>query len=186
MLALLGRFDQAFVEIARARQLDPLSLIMAADNGAIFYFSRQYDRSIEQFRAVLEMEPNFPRAQCWYSYVEKGMYADALADIQNWRRLSGDGPQSMLLAYVSGRAGQQVEARQALRDLQLRPGEKSYAFSIAVAYLGIGDNEKAIKWLQKSYTERTITIALRVDQTFEPASGDPRFQQLLRGMGLAQ
>jgi TolB-like protein/DNA-binding winged helix-turn-helix (wHTH) protein/Flp pilus assembly protein TadD len=185
-LALQGRFDEAFVEIERARQLDPLSLIIGSDYAAILYFSRQYDRAIEQFRSVLDREPLFPRAHMVaYAYVEKGMYAEALADIQNWRRL-GDGPQSMLLAYVSGRAGQQVEARQALRDLQLRPGEKSYAYSIAVAYLGIGDNEKAITWLQKSYTERTITTALRVDPTFDPLRSDPRFQQLLRGMGLAQ
>jgi tetratricopeptide (TPR) repeat protein len=185
-LALQGRFDEAFVEIERARQLDPLSLIIGSDYAAILYFSRQYDRAIEQFRSVLDREPLFPRAHMVaYAYVEKGMYAEALADIQNWRRL-GDGPQSMLLAYVSGRAGQQVEARQALRDLQLTPGEKSYAYSIAVAYLGIGDNEKAITWLQKSYTERTITTALRVDPTFDPLRSDPRFQQLLRGMGLAQ
>ncbi len=185
-LALQGRFDEAFVEIERARQLDPLSLIIASDYGAILYFSRQYDRAIEQFRSVLDREPFFPRAHMVaFAYVEKGMYAEALADIQNWRRL-GDGPQSMLLAYVSGRAGQQVEARQALRELQLTPGEKSYAYSIAVAYLGIGDNEKAITWLQKSYTERTITTALRVDPAFDPLRSDPRFQELLRGMGLAQ
>jgi TolB-like protein/DNA-binding winged helix-turn-helix (wHTH) protein/Flp pilus assembly protein TadD len=185
-LALQGRFDEAFVEIERARQLDPLSLIIGSDYAVILYFSRQYDRAIEQFRSVLDREPRFPRAHMVaYAYVEKGMYAEALADIQNWRRL-GDGPQSMLLAYVWGRAGQQVEARQALRDLQLRPGEKSYAYSIAVAYLGIGDNEKAITWLQKSYTQRTITTALRVDPTFDPLRSDPRFQQLLRGMGLAQ
>ena len=185
-LALQGRFDEAFVEIERARQLDPLSLIIGSDYAVILYFSRQYDRAIEQFRSVLDREPRFPRAHMVvYAYVEKGMYAEALADIQNWRRL-GDGSQSMLLAYVSGRAGQQVEARQALRELQLKPGEKSYAYSIAVAYLGIGDNEKAITWLQKSYTERTITTALRVDPAFDPLRSDPRFQQLLRGMRLAQ
>jgi TolB-like protein/DNA-binding winged helix-turn-helix (wHTH) protein/Tfp pilus assembly protein PilF len=185
-LALQGRFDEAFVEIERARQLDPLSLIIGSDYAVILYFSRQYDRAIEQFRSVLDREPLFPRAHMVaYAYVEKGMYAEALADIQNWRRL-GDGSQSMLLAYVCGRAGQQVEARQALRDLQLRPGEKSYAYSIAVAYLGIGDNEKAITWLQKSYAERTITTALRVDPTFDPLRSDPRFQELLRGMGLAR
>jgi tetratricopeptide (TPR) repeat protein len=185
-LALQGRFDEAFVEIERARQLDPLSLIIGSDYAVILYFSRQYDRAIEQFRSVLDREPRFPRAHMVaYAYVEKGMYAEALADIQNWRRL-GDGSQSMLLAYVSGRAGQQVEARQALRDLQLMPGEKRYAYSIAVAYLGIGDNEKAITWLQKSYTQRTITTALRVDPAFDPLRSDPRFQQLLRGMGLAQ
>jgi TolB-like protein/DNA-binding winged helix-turn-helix (wHTH) protein/Flp pilus assembly protein TadD len=185
-LALQGRFDEAFVEIERARQLDPLSLIIGSDYAVILYFSRQYDRAIEQFRSVLDREPGFPRAHMVaYAYVEKGMYAEALADIQNWRRL-GAGPQSMLLAYVSGRAGQQVEAKQALRDLQLRPGEKSYAYSIAVAYLGIGDKEKAITWLQKSYTQRTITTALRVDPTFDPLRSDPRFQELLRGMRLAQ
>jgi TolB-like protein/DNA-binding winged helix-turn-helix (wHTH) protein/Flp pilus assembly protein TadD len=185
-LALQGRFDEAFVEIERARQLDPLSLIIGSDYAVILYFSRQYDRAIEQFRSVLDREPRFPRAHMVaYAYVEKGMYAEALADIQNWRRL-GDGPQSMLLAYVSGRAGQQVEATQALRDLQLMPGEKSYAYSIAMAYLGIGDNDQAITWLQKSYTERTITTALRVDPAFDPLRSDPRFQQLLRGMRLAQ
>jgi tetratricopeptide (TPR) repeat protein len=57
-----GRFDEAFQESERARQLDPLSLIIAADNGAILYFSRQYDRAIEKFRSVLEMDPKFPRA----------------------------------------------------------------------------------------------------------------------------
>jgi tetratricopeptide (TPR) repeat protein len=185
-LALQGRFDEAFVEIEHARQLDPLSLIIGSDYAVILYFSRQYDRAIEQFRSVLDREPAFPRAHMVaYAYVEKGMYAEALAAIQNWRHL-GDDPQSMLLAYVSGRAGQQVEARQALRELELTPGEKSYAYSIAVAYLGIGDNEKAITWLQKSYTVRTITTALRVDPAFDPLRSDPRFQQLLRGMRLAQ
>src|SRR5271167_21861 len=87
-LALQGRFDQAFPEIENARQLDPLSLIVGTDYGAILYFSRQYDRAIEQFRAVLDMEPNFPRAHMVsYAYVEKGRFADALADIESWSRI---------------------------------------------------------------------------------------------------
>ena len=39
-LALMGRFDEAFMEIERARKLDPLSLIVAADHGVILYYSR--------------------------------------------------------------------------------------------------------------------------------------------------
>ena len=58
----MGRFDEALHESERARQLDPLSLIVAADNGAILYFSRQYDRAIEQCRTVLRKDPNFVRA----------------------------------------------------------------------------------------------------------------------------
>ena len=56
-----GRFDEAFQESERARQLDPLSLIIAADNAMIFYYSRQYDRAEKGFNAVIEMEPTFPR-----------------------------------------------------------------------------------------------------------------------------
>src|SRR2546422_6535611 len=48
-LTWLGRFDEALRESERARQLDPLSLIIATDNGAILYYSRQYDRAIKQF-----------------------------------------------------------------------------------------------------------------------------------------
>jgi TolB-like protein/DNA-binding winged helix-turn-helix (wHTH) protein len=72
-LAFQGRFDEAFAESERARQLDPLSLIIAADHGAILYFSRQYDRAIQQFRTVLEMEPDFPRARLIvFADVQKG------------------------------------------------------------------------------------------------------------------
>src|SRR5947209_16530218 len=70
-----GRFDEAFLEIERARQLDPLSLIIGADRGVMLYYSRQYDRSLEQFRAVLEMDPTFSRARMVFAvYVQKGRF----------------------------------------------------------------------------------------------------------------
>jgi TolB-like protein/Tfp pilus assembly protein PilF len=187
-LALEGRFDEAFVEIERARQLDPLSLIIAADYGAILYFSRQYDRAIEQFRTVLDMEPNFPRAHMLeLAYVQKGRYAQALADIEKWRRVE-DNPWSWtMLAYVYGRSGQQVEARRALEKLEeLNRRRETDALSIAVAHVGIGDKEKAIAWLQKAYAEHSISTALKVDPIFDPLRSDPRFQELMRRVGLAQ
>jgi TolB-like protein/Tfp pilus assembly protein PilF len=187
-LALEGRFDEAFVEIERARQLDPLSLIIAADYGAILYFSRQYDRAIEQFRTVLDMEANFPRAHMLeLAYVQKGRYAQALADIDKWRRIE-DNPWSWtMLAYVYGRSGQQVEARRALEKLEeLNRRRETDALSIAVAHVGMGDKEKAIAWLQKAYAEHSISTALKVDPIFDPLRSDPRFQELMRRVGLAQ
>ena len=187
-LALVGRFDEAFVEIDRARQLDPLSLIIATDRGAILYFSRQYDPAIEQFRAVLDMEPNFPRAHMLvFAYVEKGMYAEALADVEKWQR-SDDNPWSwMMLAYVYGRSGQQVKAGAALKELEKssRRG-KVGPLSIAVAYIGMGDKEKAIAWLEKAYVEHSISTALKVDPIYDPLRSDPHFRALLRRVGLAQ
>ena len=92
-LGFEGRFDDALAESERARQLDPLSLIIAADNGAILYFARQYDRAIERFRSVLEMDPGFARAHLVVAaYVQKGQFKDALSDIEAWRRAAGDAP----------------------------------------------------------------------------------------------
>jgi len=185
-LALQGRFDEAFLEIERARQLDPLSLIIAADRGAIFYFSRQYDRAIEQFRAVLDMEPNFPRAQILVlAYAQKGMYAEGLADVEKWRKFE-DGPVSwMMLAYLYGRSGQQDKARTVLGKLkEFNRSTKTVPLAIAVAHIGIGDKENAIAWLQKAYAEHSISTALKVDPIYDPLRDDLRFQELLQLMGL--
>lgn len=73
-LAWRGRFDEALRESERARQLDPLSLVIATDNAAILYYSRQYDRAIQQLRAIREMDWTFPRTDyIFYCLVEAGM-----------------------------------------------------------------------------------------------------------------
>jgi Tfp pilus assembly protein PilF len=187
-LAYQGRFEEAFAESERARQLDPLSLIIATDNGAILYFSRQYDRAIEQFRTVLDMEPNFPRAHLLvFAYVEKGMFADALADIEKWRRNDDDPGIWAIEAYVYGRSGQQVEARRALEKWQqLNRTQQMNPAAIIVAYVGMGNKDEAFAWLQRAYSERSNALtALKVDPIYDPLRGDPRFQELLRRAGLA-
>jgi adenylate cyclase len=188
-LALHGRFDEAFVEIERARQLDPLSLIIAADKGAILYFSRDYDRAIQQLRAVLDIEPNFPRAHLLdFAYVQKGMFAEALDDVDKWRRIN-DTPWSwMMLSYAYGRSGDKARARVTLRQLQQlnrrRPVDLAPLF---VAYIGIGDKETALVWLEKAYLQHSPALtALKVDPIYDPLRSDPRFQDLLRRIGLAQ
>jgi TolB-like protein/Flp pilus assembly protein TadD len=187
-LAYQGRFDEAFAEIERARKLDPLSLIIATDNGAILYFSRQYDRAIEQFRAVLDMEPNFPRAHLLvFAYAQKGLFADALGDIEKWRRID-DAPGIWYIeAYVYGRSGQQVAARRALEKLQqLNRRRQMDPAAIALAYVGMDNKDQAFAWLQKAYSEHSnVLTALKVDPIYDPLRSDPRFQELLRHVGLA-
>src|SRR5258708_30437616 len=128
-LMWLGRFDEALSESERARQLDPLSLIIAADYGAILLFSRQYDGAIEQFRSVLRKDSNFGRASViWAAYVEKGMFTQALAQIESWHRLNGEGPWYWAWqAYIYGRAGQLERARRGLGKLgKVRPHEPGH------------------------------------------------------------
>jgi TolB-like protein/DNA-binding winged helix-turn-helix (wHTH) protein len=86
-----GRFEEALRVSSRARELDPLSLSIAADHGMIYYYSRQYDRAATELNAVLDMDPNFPRAHSRLSevYVARGQSAQAIADIERCKPLFG-------------------------------------------------------------------------------------------------
>lgn len=188
-LLWLGRFDQALRESERAGQLDPLSLIIAADRGAILYYSRQYDRAIDQFRSVLRRDSNFFRASLiTNAYAEKAMYAQALADEDNWRRLIGEGPWDWShLAYIYGRAGQAERAQRELEKLEkLSRYEQLDPVIMLWAHLGAGNKEEALADLEKAYAGHFgLLTTLKVEPAFDPLRSDPRFQDLLRRVGLA-
>jgi TolB-like protein/DNA-binding winged helix-turn-helix (wHTH) protein/Tfp pilus assembly protein PilF len=185
-LALQGRFDDAFPEIERAHQLDPLSLIIATDYGAILYFSRQYDRAIERFRAVLDMDPTFPRAHLLtYAYAQKSQYSEALADSRQLR--PADNPwKAAMSAYVYGRSGQKAQARRSVQELE-RLGHASQIdpMPFIVAYVGINDKDRAFAYLRLACEHHSSSLtAIKVDPIYDPLRNDPRFQKFLRQLGL--
>ena len=188
-LSFQGRFPEALEESERARQLDPLSLIIAADHAAILYFARQYDRAIEQFRAVLAMEPNFARAHMVvYPYVEKGMFPEAEAETGRWRHSDGS-PLWEVEAYVYGRWGKQQQAEQALAQWKRgSPGRPVVTtFVVLEAYVATGRKEEAFAVLEKSYREHSnLVTSIKVEPALDRLRGDPRFQELLRRVGLAE
>ena len=56
-----------------------------------------------------------------------------------------------------------------------------------IAYIGLGNKEEALAWLQEAYLQHSAALtALKVDPTYDPLRNDPRFQDLLRRLGLAQ
>jgi TolB-like protein/DNA-binding winged helix-turn-helix (wHTH) protein len=187
-LGFQGRLDEAFAESERARKLDPLSLIIAADNAALLYYSRQYDRAIDEFRRVLEMEPNFPRAYIViYPLVEKGLFAEALADVDNWSRL-GDSPWPLAVqVYVYARSGQMAQARRSLKKLEQMDRQPQYLDPAAMlmAHVGLDNKEETFTWLQRAYDARSPLTTLKVDPMYDPLRSDPRFQDFLRRVGLA-
>ena len=190
-LMRLGRFDEALSESERARQLEPLSLIIATDNGAILYYSRQYDRAITQFRTVLRKDPKFGQANglITFAYVEKAMFAQALANTEMRRLYYGEAPWYWsALAYIYGRAGQPERARHELEKLQEVSRHEQLDQAIMLwAHLGMGDKEEALADLEKAYSEHfNVLTTLKVEPGFDPLRSDPRFQDLLRRVGLAQ
>lgn len=190
LLMWQGRFGEALRESAKAQQLDPLSLIVATDRGAIFYYSRHYDRAIDQLQSVLRRDPNFERAIgiILYAYVQKGMFSKALAEADVMRRSYGDGPWYWSnLAYVYGRAGQPQRAQRELEKLQnlSQHGQLSPEFMVW-AHLGLGDKEEAFADLESSYGEHYNLTNLKVEPAFDQLRTDPRFQDLLRRINLAR
>src|SRR5277367_6413457 len=93
-LGLLGRNDEAIVEMRKAESLDPLSLIINADLAELLLLAHSYDASIEQSRKTIEMDPNFGMAhnQLGQAYLQKQMYDPAIAELQKAVQLSGDSP----------------------------------------------------------------------------------------------
>jgi TolB-like protein/DNA-binding winged helix-turn-helix (wHTH) protein/Tfp pilus assembly protein PilF len=190
LLAYRGRFDEAFAEIERARQLDPLSLIIATDRGEILYLSRDYDRAIAQVRSVLDMARDFLQAHyiLVFSLVQKGRFAEALADVETWGRLDETPWNVMMQAYIHGRAGQRAQARQALERLeQLHRRRPLDPGPLLLAHVGLGNKTAAFDWLEKAYAERSTALtSLEVNPIYDPLRDDPRFQAFMRRIGLTR
>jgi TolB-like protein/DNA-binding winged helix-turn-helix (wHTH) protein len=188
-LAFEGRFDEALAESARALQLDPLSLIVAADNGAALYFARRNESAIQRFRTVLDIHPGFPRAQLIVgAYVEAGRFKEGLDENQVWLRDDGDEPWNWAWeAYVYGRAGNRREASRALDHLRraLPRSRAESAPMLAFAYAGMHDRERTLAWLNRAFKEHSNTLlSLKVDPAYDFLRDDPRFQDLERRVGL--
>jgi len=181
-----GRFDEALAESDRARQLDPLSLIIAVDKGVILVFSRQPDRAIAQFSAVGEMDPAFGRNSIIESaYLQKGMFEKVRSDIDNWPVVDSPWYWSRV-AYFDGCTGRPKEARHALQKLlELNRRRRLDPMVLVTAYIGAGDKEAAIASLEQAYRQHSNALtSLKVDPDFDTLRGDPRFKNLQQRVGL--
>jgi TolB-like protein/DNA-binding winged helix-turn-helix (wHTH) protein/Flp pilus assembly protein TadD len=184
-----GRFDEALKESERARQLDPLSLIIAADNGAILYYARRYDQAIDRLRSVRAVDPTLSRAYLITAvYADNGMFDQALAEVERWRPLTLPAVRWSSLAYINGRAGRTADARHAIHELlQLSEREPIQARVFAWSYAGVKDTAQTLAWLEKAYGERSgELVTLKVSPAYDFLRGEPRFERLLERVGLAR
>jgi tetratricopeptide (TPR) repeat protein len=184
----MGRFDESLKEMKRAQELDPLSDLIDFGVGAIFHWSQKPEHAIEHFQRVLELNPNF-RLVYWFladAYVEQGDFASAIATIENAPIALNDPVTLSAAAHAYGKAGERRKALEILSELE-RQSSQEYesVFHIAQIYLGLGDHEQALAWLEKACDERSVwLIWLGVDPKFDPLRSDPRFKELLRRVGL--
>jgi TolB-like protein/predicted Ser/Thr protein kinase len=186
-LGLTGRNKEALAEIELARSLDPLSTIINADVALVLYWGRQYDRAIIEARKALELEPNNRAAHAYLGqiYLTKGVYKNALAEFRILQTLPGGDPSdSASLAAAHAAAGNRDEALRILGRLK-QQSKREYIspYSIALVYVGLGDNNEALAWLQKALDDHDgLMDVLKVEPGLDPLRSEPRFQALLRRM----
>ena len=189
-LVAIGRTDEGLAEVKRARDLDPLSLIINTDLGLLFYWARQYDLAINQLERAIELEPNFFRAHLHLgmAYECKRMYREAIAELEKARCIN-ENPWTLAgLGHAYASFGERAEAEKLLEQLlELSRGRYVWSAAIAVVYSGFGDQvDQTLEWLERAYAERSgLLVWLNVWPIFDGIRSDIRFIDLLRRIGFA-
>jgi DNA-binding winged helix-turn-helix (wHTH) protein/Flp pilus assembly protein TadD len=188
LLSNIGRFEEAAMEARRALELDPLSLLFNAIMGQFLFEARQYDLAIDQLQKALEIEPNF-----WIThvvlakvYAQKGMYSEALIESQKALQFSGGNTEaSSLIGYTYAVSGNQKQAEKVLGELKELSKQKYVpASNIALIYVGLGETNPALDWLEKAYDERCVHMTfLKVASYWDRIRKESRFTSLLQRAG---
>ena len=186
-LIVLGRNDEGIAEMRKAENLDPLSLVISADMADALLIARRYDESMQQSQKTLEMDHNFALAhyQLAQALVQKRMYNEAIAELQRAITLSVDNSTfASNLAFAYAVSGKKDEAVRILNDLKNRDPNFSNFPEIALIYAGLDEKDQAMIWLEKAYQERFNPSILK-RPAFDSLRSDPRFQDLVRRIGLS-
>ncbi len=189
-LAMMGRLDESILELARAQELDPLTLKINVNLGASYFFARQYERAIEQCRKTLMIDPNFVGALCLLGWAEEqlGQYSAAIEQLQKACAIN-DAPEVLaMLGYAYAIAGQRAKAQKVLDDLQEQSRTRFVTpYYTAVIFVGLEKFDEAFAWLEKAYEERDEWLLhLKVDPKLDPLRRDTRFANLLARINLAE
>jgi len=185
----MGRFEEAFRESQIARELDPLALILITSAGDHFLFLRQYDKAIAEYRRALDMDPNFVPAHedLALAYKSKGMEEESFTELEQAAMLDGerDLAEAMKIGYAHG--GYKSVLKSRLKYNQRRRSTGSYVgfWDDAYTHAQLGDKDLALQALEKAFAEReNNVVGLNVDPFWDQIRSDPRFQDLVRRVGL--
>lgn len=193
-LRAFGRFQEAISEITKAQELDPLSAEIINTSGITYYWARKYDEAIAKYRRSLELDPNNNVTHNYLAdaFARKGMFSESIAEEQKSLTLNGAEDEAKLLGEEFKSKGYLEATKlkfQRMIDYLNEVAKEQYVspMNFAFIYAGLGDANQAIQWLEKSYQEHAIwMVFLKTDPQFDKIRSDPRFQDLLKRIGLSK
>lgn len=191
VLAPRGQLQEALKEMKLARDLDPLSLAENTYLGLLYQFQGDSEKAISYYKRALELDPNFWEAH--YSlasaYLHQGNFAAFDSELA---RMQGDPAErcrtSLMRAIRDAAKGHREQALAEIQPwLAPKPGVFVRPTIIANVYSALGDSDQAIAWLQRAYAERDGMLAyINKEHSYVKYHADPRYQEILRKIGLAQ
>ncbi|MBV9265851.1 MAG: tetratricopeptide repeat protein [Acidobacteriaceae bacterium] len=189
-LAVRGRLEEAHAELDIACRLDPLSGIIRESKGLAFLYERDYERALEVYREVLELDPYYYRihSAIGRALAQSGRYAEAIHHLELARVRCGEPPNVLaVLGQTYAWQGKITEARAILSRLsQLAAQQPVSPASFALIHIGLGEKEQALNLLERALNERNWrVITLKVHPAYDPLRGEPRYQALLKKIGLS-
>jgi len=188
-LACMGRLDEAVKEIGRAQELNPLALDVNSCAAVIFNCVNEFDKSVEACEKMLRVDENFLLAytDLAEAYLEKARFEDAITVLRRGLDISkGAPPVRARLGFAFAKAGRPAEAKAILSELESESKSKYVTpVAFAIVQCGLGNNEEAIKWLEKACEERAGgVISVKVRPMWAGLRKAPGFERLLGRMGL--
>jgi serine/threonine-protein kinase len=188
LLSWLGRYDDALLHARKAEQLNPFSPQAVLRVAMILHFARRHDEAIAKARQAIVLDSAFMFGydRLHWAYFGKGLHAPAVAAAERAVALSGprDVRRKAFLAHAYAMNGRKSEARALLQQLLDLRGEAYVPpTAIAIVYVGLGDKQSALTWLERGYDGRDGgMVLLKAFPVWDPLRNDPRYTTLLAKM----
>jgi tetratricopeptide (TPR) repeat protein len=181
-LASRRRLDEAIAQLARAVELDPLSLELRANRALLDYFAGRYDEAEHRLKEVLQTDSTDVLATWGLGLVaeQKGRLDQAIAILEPVVGASLNRKSSLGHTYAV--AGRTAKARAILAELQKASAERYVpAYWFALVHAGLGERDQALRYLERAFEERSTILAyLLIDPRLAPLRSEPRFVALAR------
>jgi len=188
LLRTLGRDDEAFEQIKLAKKLDELSVSISNNVAEVLRARGDILGSIEEARRGIEISPHWTAyrtlANC---YLRLGQKDEALQNAKKSVEVANGLPVALkVLGYVQSQLGNRSEAVAIAKQIEAEFAKGQIdARDVAVAYAGLGENDKVFEWLEKDFQSHNLSLLeLRMEVPLTPLRNDPRFQDLLRRMSM--